>query len=70
MAKDLTSPEHNELFKTVGREKFPTHSVFTGKDQTDREEQDKKAEKKGKEATGRKDLTNPEHNELFKTVGR
>jgi hypothetical protein len=59
-----------DKYEAKAREKFPTHTVFTGKDQTDREKQAKDAETKSDESGKRKDFTRPEHNNLFKMVGR
>lgn len=59
-----------DKYEAKAREKFPTHTIFTGKDQEDREKRGKESETKTKQATGRKDFTDPTHNELFGTVGR
>jgi hypothetical protein len=59
-----------DKYEAKAREKFPTHAVFTGKDQSDREKHEKEAEGKSTETKGKKDFSRPEHNELFKTVGR
>ena len=59
-----------DKFETRAREKFPTHAIFSGKDQGDREKQTQEAETKTKTATGKKDFSRPEHNELFGTTGR
>ena len=55
--------------ETKAREKFPTHAVFKGKDQTDKDSKGKDAEDKSKTTTGKKDYSSPADNELFKTVG-
>jgi hypothetical protein len=54
-----------DKYETRAREKFPTHSLFTGKDTGDREKQGQEGENKSKTATGKKDFSKPEHNELF-----
>lgn len=54
-----------DKYETRARAKFPTHSVFTGKDQTDREERDEKGKGMAEENGGRKDYTKAAHNELF-----
>lgn len=59
-----------DKYEAKAREKFPTHAVFVGKDQKDREEHAKEAEGKAAETKGKKDFSRPEHNELFKTVGK
>lgn len=59
-----------DKYEAKAREKFPTHTIFTGKDQTDREKHAKEAGEKTTSATGKKDFTNPAHNELFGTVGK
>jgi len=59
-----------DKYEAKAREKFPTHSVFTGKDQTDREKRGKEGEQRSQETKGKKDFSRPEHNELFGTVGR
>jgi len=59
-----------DKYETRAREKFPTHAVFTGKDQSDREKHGKEGEEKSKSVTGKKDFSRPEHNELFGTTGR
>lgn len=58
-----------EKYETRAREKFPTHAVFTGKDQGNRDEADKGVKEKSAAATGKKDFTSPAHNDLFATVG-
>ena len=59
-----------DKYETRAREKFPTHSVFTGKDETDRQKQNHQAQQQGKQLTGRKDYTDPANNELLATVGK
>jgi len=59
-----------DKYETRAREKFPTHAVFAGKDQGDREKRGEQGKEKTKTATGKKDFTDPAHNELFGTVGR
>lgn len=59
-----------DKYETRAREKFPTHAIFIGKDQEDREKKGKAAETKTETATGKKDFSRPEHNELFGTTGR
>ncbi len=59
-----------DKYEAKAREKFPTHAIFTGKDQTDREQRGKEGEQRNQETKGKKDFSRPEHNELFGTVGR
>ena len=59
-----------DKYEAKARDKFPTHTIFTGKDQSDREQHGKEGEEKSQETKGKKDFTNPAHNELFKTVGK
>jgi hypothetical protein len=59
-----------DKYEAKAREKFPTHSLFVGKDQGDREQHGKEAGEKTETATGKKDFSSPSHNELFKTVGK
>ena len=58
-----------DKYETRAREKFPTHSVFTGKTTEDREQRGKEGEETSKTTTttttGRKDFSRPENNELF-----
>jgi hypothetical protein len=58
-----------EKFETRAREKFPTHAVFTGKDQGNRDEQQEQGKEKAK-ANGKKDFSSPADNELFASVGK
>jgi hypothetical protein len=58
-----------DKYETAAREKFPTHTIFTGKSQEEREQYGKQAEEKANTATGKKDFSRPEHNELFNTIG-
>lgn len=59
-----------DRYETKAREKFPTHTIFAGKDQSDREQRGKAGEQSAQETKGKKNYTNPEHNELFSAVGR
>lgn len=59
-----------DKYETKAREKFPTHTIFTGKDQSDREQRGKEGEQRNQETKGKKDFSSPVHNELFGTVGR
>jgi hypothetical protein len=59
-----------DKFETKAREKFPTHTIFTGKDQGDREDRSKEGEQRSQETKGKKDFSSPAHNELFGTVGQ
>jgi hypothetical protein len=59
-----------DKYEAKAREKFPTHTIFTGKDQGDREQRGKDAEKTSLDTKGKKDFSNPAHNELFGSVGR
>jgi len=59
-----------EKYETRAREKFPTHVVFAGKDQTDREKRAGQGKETEKKASGKKNYTDPADNELFGTVGR
>lgn len=59
-----------DKYEARAREKCPTHAVFTGKDQGDREQRGKEAGEKTTTVTGKKDFSRPEHNELFATVGK
>jgi hypothetical protein len=59
-----------DKYEARARGKFPTHSIFTGKDQSDREQRGKEGEALAKETKGKKDFSRPEHNELFGTVER
>jgi hypothetical protein len=45
--------------------KFPDGSVYAGKDSADREQHGKDGEDKSRTATGKKDFSRPENNELF-----
>lgn len=58
-----------DKYEAKAREKFPTHSIFTGKDATDREERGKEGERHSQETKGKKDYSRPENNELFGLVG-
>ena len=58
-----------DKYETQAREKFPTHTLFTGKDETDKGAKEKAAAEKAGETSGRKDFTSVKHNELFKTLG-
>lgn len=55
-----------DRYEKQAREKFPTDPTFKGKDETDRQRQAQAAPK----ATGKKDYTTSEHNELFATIGK
>lgn len=59
-----------DKYEAKAREKFPTHTIFTGKDQTDREQKGKEGEQRSQETKGKKDFSTPAHNELFGTVGK
>ncbi len=59
-----------DKYETKAREKFPTHTIFTGKDQTDREQRGKDGEQRNQETKGKKDFSRPENNELFGTVSK
>lgn len=56
-----------DRYEKQAREKFPTDPAFKGKDETDRQNA---ARKEATKTTGRKDYTDPAHNELFLTVGK
>ncbi|GAB63097.1 MAG: hypothetical protein DWB56_06755 [Candidatus Jettenia sp.] len=58
-----------DKYEVKAREKFPDKFTFKSKDEADRNEKGKEAEKK-KVKTGKKDYTSPEENELFETVGK
>jgi len=59
-----------DKYEAKAREKFPTHTIFTGKDQSDRDQHGKEGEQKSLETKGKKDFSTPAHNELFGTVAR
>lgn len=59
-----------DKYEKAAREKFPTHTLFVGKSQEDRNQRQEEGKGKSLENTGKKDFTNPTDNELFKTVGR
>lgn len=58
-----------DKYKARARSKFPDKFTFKGKDEADRQAKDGDG-KKHQQATGRKDYTTPQHNELFETVGK
>lgn len=60
-----------DKYEARAREKCPTHSVFTGKDESDRQKQDGEGKQKAAQnKSGRKDYTDPGNNELFGTIGK
>lgn len=59
-----------DKYEAKAREKFPTHTVFTGKDQSDREQRGKEGEQCSQETKGKKNFADPANNELFGTVAR
>lgn len=60
-----------DKYEKRAREKFPTHSVFTGKDESDRQKQDGEGKQNAAQNKGgRKDYTDPGNNELFATIGK
>jgi len=59
-----------DKYEAAARAKFPTHATFQGKDQKNREERQDEGKDKSAETSGKKDFTRPEHNELFKSVGK
>lgn len=59
-----------DKYEAKAREKFPTHTIFTGKDQSDRDQRGKEGEQRSQETKGKKDFSSPAHNELFGTVGK
>ena len=60
-----------DKYEAKAREKFPTHTVFQGKDQSDRDNRQEEGEKQHQDQKpGKKDFSRPEHNELFGTVGK
>jgi hypothetical protein len=58
-----------DKYEAKAREKFPTHAVFSGKDQTDRETREEQAKGKSEDTSGRKDYTKAANNELFGMIG-
>jgi hypothetical protein len=59
-----------DKYETRAREKCPTDPVFTGKDESDRTQQNQQAQQKVKQSTGKKDFTSSANNELFGTIGK
>jgi hypothetical protein len=59
-----------DKYEAAARAKFPTHTVFTGKSQDDREQRGKEGEQRTQETKGKKDFSRPENNELFSTIGK
>jgi hypothetical protein len=60
-----------DKFEKRARAKCPTNPVFTGKDESDRQQSNKDAGQQGKKTkSGRKDYSDPANNELFATIGK